>query len=84
MRPFKGIYKEIKRIFPDVHIEFRVLKLRFLAFSRGYGGFRELREADRKHFRLSWYLQVPGVTRFGPKPRGGLFLPCTVDDKSNI
>ena len=43
-------------MFPDLYIEFRVLKVRFLAFSGGYGGFRELREAGRKHFHLSWYL----------------------------
>ena len=34
----------------------RVLKLRVLAFSRGPGGFRELKEAGRKHFHLPWYL----------------------------
>ena len=53
--PFKGINKEIKGHVPDLHITFRVLKLRFSGFSRGYGGFRELREADRNHFHLSWY-----------------------------
>jgi len=30
----------------------RVQKLRFLAFSRGPGGFRELREAGRNNFHL--------------------------------
>ena len=60
--PFKGINKEIKGMFPDFYIKNRVLKLRFSAFSRGYGGFRELREAGRKHFHLSRYLLVPGVT----------------------
>ena len=39
----------------------RDLKLRFLAFTEGPGGFRELREAGRNHFHLSWYLLVPGV-----------------------
>ena len=56
IRPFKGINKEINRIFRISYIEIRVVELRFLAFSRGYGGFRELREAGRKHFHLSWYL----------------------------
>ena len=38
-----------------------------LAFSCGYGGFRELREAGRKHFHLSWYLIVPVVTSYSQK-----------------
>ena len=71
--PFKGINKEINEHFPDLYIEFRVLKPRFSAFSRGYGGFRELREAGRKHFHLSWYLKVPVVTSYGQKP-WGIFL----------
>ena len=33
-------------------------------FFRGPGGFRELREAYRKLFHLSWYLLVPGVTSY--------------------
>ena len=37
----------------------RVLKLRFLAFPEGPGGFREVWRAGRKHFHLSWYLIVP-------------------------
>ena len=55
----------------------RVLKLRFLAFSGGPGGFRELREAGRNHFHLSWYLLVPVITSYerfslnGPCQRGG-------------
>ena len=39
-----------------VSLKNRVLKLRFLAFPGGPGGFRELREAGRNHFHLSWYL----------------------------
>ena len=31
-------------------------------FFRGPGGFRELREAYRNHFHLSWYLRVPRIT----------------------
>ena len=46
----------------------------FPAFSRGYGGFRELREAGRKHFHLSWYLLVPVVRSYGQKPWGGNFF----------
>ena len=54
----------------------RVLKLRCLAFPGGPGGFRELREASRNHFHLSWYLLVPGITSYdrfslnGPCQRG--------------
>ena len=66
--PFKGINKENKRKFFNLYIKFRVQKLRFLAFSRGSGGFRELREAGRKHFHLSWYLSVPVVTSYDQKP----------------
>ena len=45
-------------------VKFQVLKLRFLAFSQGPGGFREVREAGRKHFHLSWYLSVAVVTSY--------------------
>ena len=38
-----------------------------MAFPQGPGGFRELREADRKLFHLSWYLFVPVVTSYGQK-----------------
>ena len=34
------------------------------AFSGGPAGFRELREAYRNHFRVSWYLIVPGITSY--------------------
>ena len=43
-------------------VTFRVLTRRFLDFSWGPGGFRELREAGSNHFHLSWFLLVPGVT----------------------
>ena len=59
--------------FPMFYITCRVLKLRFLALSRGPGGFRELREAGRNHFHLSWYLSDTGVTSYGQKPWGGFF-----------
>ena len=55
---------------PQVFVTFRILYNRVLAFSRGPGGFRELREAGRKHFHLSWYLLVPGVTSYDQKPWG--------------
>ena len=45
-------------MFSDFYIKFRVRKLRLFAFSRSPGGFRELREAGRKNFHLSWYLYV--------------------------
>ena len=43
----------------------RAVKLTFLAFPGGPGGFREVREAGRNHFHLSWYLLVPGVSSYG-------------------
>ena len=62
--PQKGVKKEYKEIFLNFSLKFRVLKLRFLAFSEGPGGFRELREAGRNHFHLSWYLLVPRITSY--------------------
>ena len=56
----------------------RVLKLRFLAFPKGPGGIRELREAYRNHFHLSWYRIVPGITSYDQKPTWGNVLPSTV------
>ena len=50
--PKKGVNKEYKDFFPNLSVKNRVLKLRFLAFSQGPGGFREVREADRNHFHL--------------------------------
>ena len=65
-----------------------VLKYRFLAFPRGPGGFRELREAGRKHFHRSWYLLVPVVTSYDQKTLGGeFFRPGTVQfgmENSNL
>ena len=57
--------KANKDFFQIFFVKFRVLKLRFLAFPEGPGGFRELREAHRNHFHLSWYLSVAGVTSYG-------------------
>ena len=71
--PFKGINKEYTGIVLKLYITNRVLKLRCLAFSRGPGGFRELRDAGRKHFHLSWYLSVPVVASYGQKPWGDFF-----------
>ena len=45
-----------------------------MAFSRGPGGFRELREAGRIHFHLSWYLSDYVVTSYDQKPGGGIFF----------
>ena len=66
--PKKGINKANKEMFPIFSEKNRVLKLRFLAFTGGPGGFRELREAGRNHFHLSWYLLVPGITSYDQKP----------------
>ena len=66
--PKKGINKEIKYcviIYSDIC---RVEKLKFLAFPGGFGGFREVREADRNHLHLSWYLLVSVVTSYDQKP----------------
>ena len=54
--PNKGITREFKDFVPICSVTFRVLKLTFLVFPGGPGGFRELREAYRKHFHLSLYL----------------------------
>ena len=56
-------------MFPKFSLKFRVLKLRFLAFVEGPGGFREVREAGRNHFHLSWYLSVSVVTSYDQKRR---------------
>ena len=73
--PFKGINKEYKGVvLPMFHIKCRVLKLRFLTFSRGPGGFRELREASRSNFQPSWYLDVSMVRSCGQKASWGNFL----------
>ena len=68
--PKKGVNKEYKDFFPKLSLKLRVLKLRFLAFVGGPGGFRELREAGRNHFHLSWYLSVLGIRSYGQKPLG--------------
>ena len=41
---------------------------RLSAFSWGPGGFRELQEAGRNHFHLSWYLSDAVVTSYGQNP----------------
>ena len=66
--PKKGVNKEYNDFFLTFSEHFRVLKLRFLAFPEGPGGFRELREAGRNHFHLSWYLSVPGITSYDQEP----------------
>ena len=52
--PQKGANKANKDFFQNFYLKFRVLKLRFLVFSECLGGFRELPEAGRNHFHLSW------------------------------
>ncbi len=75
--PKKGLIRNIMILFANLSSNFRVLKLRFFAFVGGPGGFRELREAGRNHFHLSWYLLVPVITSYdrfslnGPCQRGG-------------
>ena len=72
--PITGIDKEYNGFPPSCSFQFRVLKLRFLAFPQGPGGFRKLRGPGRNRFHLSWYLSVPGITSYGQKPRGGNFF----------
>ena len=59
-------------------VQFRVQKLRLLAFPRGPGGFRELWEACRNHFHLSWYIMVPGIASYVQKPWGDVVEPSTL------
>ena len=89
--PKKGVNRANKEFSPNFYLKFRVLKLRFLAFVEGPGGFREVREAGRNHFHLSWYLSVAVVTSYDQKrrirkfsnkkvsplfPRISLVVPC--------
>ena len=76
--PQKRVNKANKDFSPNCSLKFRILKLRFLAFPRVSGGFRELREAHRNHFHLSCYLLVPGITSYGQKPWGELFCSSPV------
>ena len=62
--PKKGLIRLIRNFSRFVLQKIRVLKLSCLAFSEGPGGFRELREAGRNHFHLSWYLSVAVVTSY--------------------
>ena len=62
--PQKGLIRLIRIFSPNFSLTFRGLKLRFLVFSGGPGGFREVREAGRNHFHLSWYLSVSVVTSY--------------------
>jgi len=50
------------------YIKIIVLAQGFWAFTQGSGGNRELQDADRKHFLISWYLSVAVVTSYGQKP----------------
>ena len=68
-KEYIGLIRNFSRCFLK---KIRGLKLRFLAFPEGPGGFRELREAYRNHFHLSWYLLVPGITSYSQKPWGEL------------
>ncbi len=49
-------------IFPDFLKKTSASKTQVVGFSLGPEGFREVREADRNHFHLSWYMIVPGIT----------------------
>ena len=59
--PQKGVNKEYNDLFPMFSQICWVLKLRFVAFSGGPGGFRELRKAYRINFHM--YLGIVRVTR---------------------
>ena len=70
--PKKEMNKENNISFRFVSVNVRVQKFRFSAFPGGPGGFREVREAGRNHFHLSWYLSVSVVTSYGQKPGRGV------------
>ena len=72
--PKKGVNKEYNDFSSNLSVKNLVLKLRFVAFPEGTGGFRELRGAGRNHFHLSWCLIVPGITSYGQKPWGQLII----------
>ena len=75
--PKKGLIRKLiifLNFFLIFSPNFWVVKLRFLAFSEGPGGFRELREAGKNHFHLSWYLSVAVVTSSDPR-LWWVFLP---------
>ena len=50
--PKKGLIRNVIFFFLIFSVKFRGLKLTFLAFPEGPGGFRELREAGRNHIHL--------------------------------
>ena len=54
--PVKGLYRVDEDISLIVHIKCLDIKYCFWAILQRGGGFRELREACRNHFHLSWYL----------------------------
>ena len=61
----QGLGKSQKPLCRTGHV--RVQKLSFSVFPGGPEGFSEVRGAGRNHFRLSWYLIVPGITSYDPK-----------------
>ena len=66
--PKIGINSEINQFSVFVLEKKRVGKVGCFAFPGGPGGFREVREADRNRFLLSWYLLVSVVTSYDQKP----------------
>ena len=54
--PQKRVNTQYEDLFPKCSVKYPVLNLRLLVLPKGPGGFRELREAGRNHFHLSWYL----------------------------
>ena len=55
-RAQKGIHRASKAFFPDLFCKKSGSKIQVCGFSRGSWRVREVREADRNHFHLSWYL----------------------------
>ena len=60
-------------MFPEFFSTISESKTQVLVFTGGPGGVRELREADRNYFHLSWYLIVPGIASYDQKTLEGFF-----------
>ena len=78
--PFKGLIGSIRIFLILLSVNFRVIKnmLFFFPNSRGPGGFKELWEACRHHFYLSWHLSNSMVSNLPKHILGETFFPSTV------
>ena len=70
--PFKGINKDNKDFFPnfsDFLSKFWSLNFGFPLVLGGFGGYRRLREACRKHFHQMAPLLALGITSYDRKTK---------------